>query len=392
MIRVGRSMFLSKSPARFFWGYFVVVCILFFGVVQPFSTIAQEWEVPAEASSTTPPSEPAPSEPAPSPEPIPEPVITESPLPAETWDPAETSSPAVPEENSSSSWENSSPTTQENPPSSEENSSPDISVPVGSSDNPAEPSSDASTPSVTLIDTGDEIISIIEWDITVEAEQILTLFSNDDVFVEIEVIFSDLDSETDQEIQNEPTLADNTDEDPNVDLVDPSIVSDPAGPLPEPETELPPEDTAPVLESPEASQSTIALLESLLEPEQLSVRRYEKEIIIDELATHTCRADIFRADVQTESSSRARVTLFQNKKKSLPSFLEIGALPAGIDVVFKGNKDYNYTPGTRETVIEFEITRQVGAREWDFTIPIIYTLQDGLKTSSVICQINILND
>lgn len=76
--------------------------------------------------------------------------------------PTETSLPAVPEENSESSGENSSPTTQDNPPSSEENSSPDISVPAGSSDNPAEPSSDVSTPSVTLIDTGDEIISVVE--------------------------------------------------------------------------------------------------------------------------------------------------------------------------------------------------------------------------------------
>jgi len=384
MTRVGRSMFLSKSLARFFWGYFVVVCILFFGVIQPLFTVAQESEAPAEVSSVTPPSEPAPSEPAPSPEPIPELVVTEVPLPAETWEPIETP-PAVSEETPQSSWEDSPPAIQENSSSSEENISLDSSAPAASSP-------DLSTPSVTLIDTGDEIISIIEWEITAEAEQILTLFSNDDVFVEIEVIFSDLDSETDQEIQNEPTLADNTDEDPNVDLIDPSIVSDPAGPLPEPDTELPSEDTAPISESPEASESTIALLESLLETEELSVRRYEKDIIIDELATHTCRADIFRADVQIESTSRARVTLFQNKKKSLPSFLEIGALPAGIDVVFKGNKDYIYTPGTRETVMEFDITRQTGAREWDFTIPIIYTLQDGLKSSSVICQINILND
>ncbi len=198
---------------------------------------------------------------------------------------------------------------------------------------------------------------------TEEAQEIITLFSNDDVFVEIEIIFSDLELDADEEIQNEPTLADNTDEDPNVDLVDPSIVSDPPGPLPEPETELPLEDTAPIPESPEASQSTIALLESLLETEELSVRRYEKTIIIDESATHRCRADIFRADLQTESSSRARVTLFQNTKKPLPSFLEIGALPVGIDVVFKGNKEYSYTPGTRETVIEFESTRQLGARE-----------------------------
>lgn len=278
-------------------------------------------------------------------------------------------------------------------------------TPASSSDSPAAPEptpswtpevySDvpqAPTSEITLIDTGDIIVPTIDGEITAEAEEIISVFSNNDVFVEIEVIFTELEDEAEQEIQNEPTLADNTDEDPNVDLIDPSIIPDPPGPLPEPNTELPPEDTTPVPESPEASQSTIALLESLLEPEQLSVRRYEKNIILDETATHTCRADIFRADLQNETSSRARVTLFQNKKKNLPSFLEIGALPVGIDVVFKSNKDYAYAPGNRETVIEFAITRQVGALEWDFTIPIIYTLQDGEKSSSVVCQINILND
>lgn len=380
MIRVRVSILLSKFPIHFFWGYFVVFCIVFFGVIQPFFTIAQEWpEASADSLLVNDQSQPVPSESAQTSEPISEPVIVEPASPAETSESSTdnvTSDSLVFPEPSSSTQEGTSPI-----PSWEANTAPEWS-------NTTVPP----TSSVTLIDTGDEIIPIVEWDITDETEEILTLFSNDDVFVEIEIIFSDLDTETDQEIQNEPTLADNTDEDPNVDLIDPSIVADPAGPLPEPETELPPEDTTPVAESSEASQSTIALLESLLEAEELSVRRYEKDIIIDELATHTCRADIFRADVQIESSSRARVTLFQNKKKALPSFLEIGALPAGIDVVFKGNKEYSYTPGTRETLIEFEITRQVGAREWDFTIPIIYTLQEGETSSSVICQINILND
>ncbi len=205
------------------------------------------------------------------------------------------------------------------------------------------------------------------------------------------MIFSDLDTEVDTEIQNEPTLADNTDEDPNVALIDPSIVSDYPGPIPEIEIELPPEDDTPVIESQGESQSTLALLESLLSPEELTVRRYDKDIILDEAATHTCRADIFRADLNSSDFSRARVTLFQNRKKTLPSFLEIWALPAGIDVVFKKNEDYNYAPGTRETVIEFDITRQIGADEGDFTIPIIYTLEEW-KWSSVVCQINILND
>lgn len=205
------------------------------------------------------------------------------------------------------------------------------------------------------------------------------------------MIFSDLDTDVDTEIQNEPTLADHTDEDPNVDLIDPSIISDPSGPIPEIEMEFPPEDDTPVVESQGESQSTLGLLESLLNREELLIRIYDKDIVIDPAATHTCRADIFRADLQTESSSRARVTLFQNKKKSLPSLLEIGNLPAGLNVVFKSNEEYIYTPGTRETVIEFDITRQVGAWEGDFTIPIIYTLTGDVQ-SSVVCQINIIND
>ncbi len=326
---------------------------------------------------------------APAPEPAPSwttEVPSEVPR-SESETPASSSdSPAAPEPTPSWTPEVPSEVSQPESESSSSDSSPSW-TPEVYSDVPQAPTSE-----ITLIDTGDIIVPTIDGEITAEAEEIISVFSNNDVFVEIEVIFTELEDEAEQEIQNEPTLADNTDEDPNVDLIDPSIIPDPPGPLPEPNTELPPEDTTPVPESPEASQSTIALLESLLEPEQLSVRRYEKNIILDETATHTCRADIFRADLQNETSSRARVTLFQNKKKNLPSFLEIGALPVGIDVVFKSNKDYAYAPGNRETVIEFAITRQVGALEWDFTIPIIYTLQDGEKSSSVVCQINILND
>lgn len=151
----------------------------------------------------------------------------------------------------------------------------------------------------------------------------MTLFSNSDFLIEIEVLFSDLDTDVDTEIQNEPTLADNTDEDPNVDLIDPSIVPDPAGPIPEIEPDVPPQDDTPVVESQDESQSTLGLLESLLSPEELTVRRYDKDIILDETATHNCRADIFRADLNSSDFSRARVTLFQNRKKTLPSFLEI---------------------------------------------------------------------
>lgn len=376
--------------------YIVIGSVIVLFCLSTFSTLAQ-----TEVSTESPP---AVSESPPAPEPTSEPIpetppstVEDTPPPVGEPTPVPVSDTSSADTSSSTEWDSSSPSETPSEITPTEDAS---SVPSENSNNSSWDSdgvwdihsnSELPTSSITFIDVGDEILSIIEWDVTQETQEIITLFSGDDVFVEIEVIFSDLDSETDQEIQNEPTLADNTDEDPNVDLVDPSIVPDPAGPLPEPATELPPEDTTPVPESTEASQSTIALLESILEVEELSVRRYEKDIILDESATHTCRADIFRADLDSSDFSRARVTLFQNRKKSLPSFLEIWALPLGIDVVFKSNEDYSYTPGTRETVIEFDITRQAGADVGDFTIPIIYTLQEW-NGSSVVCQINILND
>lgn len=369
----------------FFGRHFLVVCILLVSL-SAVSIVAQEGE---SAPEPAPASEPvAPPAPEPPPESAPEPASEPAPSPAP--ESSENSSESAPEETSSSESPPEAPSESDSSSSDSESSGSSTSE-SSSSESPSSDSPETPSSSLTLLETGDGVIPLLEWLLTPETEEVLTLFSNSDFLIEIEVIFSDLDTDVDTEIQNEPTLADNTDEDPNVDLIDPSIIPDPAGPVPEIEPELPPQDDTPVVESQGESQSTLGLLESLLSPEELTVRRYDKDIVLDEAATHTCRADIFRADLNSSDFSRARVTLFQNRKKSLPSFLEIWALPAGIDVVFKANDEYTYTPGTRETVIEFDITRQTGAWEGDFTIPIIYTLQEW-KGSSVVCQINILND
>ncbi len=365
----------------FFGRNFLVFCIFLVASFSTLSLIAQEGELSADPAPVT-ESVPEPtSEPTPEPESQPESTSDPTIEPTPAADPAPAPEPTpdpAPEESSQAE-----PTPESVSQSGESSAD---SSPVSS-----ENTSEVPTSSLTLLETGDGVIPLLEWILTPETEEVITLFSNSDFLIEVEVIFSDLDTDVDTEIQNEPTLADHTDEDPNVDLIDPSIIPDPPGPVPEIEPDLPPQDDTPVVESQGESQSTLALLESLLDREDLIVRTYDKEIVIDPLATHTCRADIFRADLQTESSSRARVTLFQNKKKNLPSFLEIGALPPGLNVLFKANEEYTYTPGTRETVIEFDITRQAGAWEGDFTIPIIYTLT-GEVSSSVVCQINIIND
>ncbi len=53
------------------------------------------------------------------------------------------------------------------------------------------------------------------------------------VFVEIDILVTGLEDEIYAEIQANPLLADNTDEDPSVDLIDPSLI--PEAPRAEPE-------------------------------------------------------------------------------------------------------------------------------------------------------------
>ncbi len=65
-----------------------------------------------------------------------------------------------------------------------------------------------------------------------------------------------------------------------------------------------------------------------MEAEEPTFRRYDKEVIVDPDALHTCRADVFRMNISDTSYARVKVTLLQNRKKPLPSVLEIGGLPA----------------------------------------------------------------
>ena len=66
-------------------------------------------------------------------------------------------------------------------------------------------------------------------------------------------------------------------------------------------------------------------------------------------------------------------------------------MPAGIDVVFGANKDYSYSLKPGETTLDLEVINQVGSDDGNFSVPIIYT-KIGQPDSSVICQMNILNN
>ena len=123
-------------------------------------------------------------------------------------------------------------------------------------------------------------------------------------------------------------------------------------------------------------------------PPQLSIREFKKRVVIDKHAFHSCEAEVFRVDVSGKASARARIVLQRDTDASYE--VEIGGLPQGIDMRFSKNNGYQYAQGANEKYIDLEINNQTGSQEGDFTVPIMYT-QKGDTDSSVICQINIVN-
>ena len=151
-----------------------------------------------------------------------------------------------------------------------------------------------------------------------------------------------------------------------------------------------------------------------LPPEQLSARNFEKEIIVQADADHSCRAENFHIDISGTRQAQARIILSEDniqadlddssiitaviedlmvsgQQSSSDIYqVEIGSLPLGIDVRFIANNRYIYQPEQHETVLDLDIKAQKNAPKGDFTVPIIYT-HKGETESSVICQINIQN-
>lgn len=120
----------------------------------------------------------------------------------------------------------------------------------------------------------------------------------------------------------------------------------------------------------------------------LSVRKFEKRITVDKKAAHTCEAETFRIDISDRASAEARVMFLRDT--DAPYEMEVGGLPDGINITFSKNSAYRYAQGAGDRYLTLEIRNQVGSQKGDFSIPIVYT-QKGFKDSSVVCQINLVN-
>ncbi len=116
-------------------------------------------------------------------------------------------------------------------------------------------------------------------------------------------------------------------------------------------------------------------------------RIFDREIIVDPLAVHTCRAETFPVDITEETSTTTHLLL--TTSSSTREQLEIGSVPKGINVTFGGDRDYTLRPKGGDPV-PVVITKEEDSQTGSFTVPVMYTAF-GKKDSIVICQIGITN-
>ncbi len=171
-------------------------------------------------------------------------------------------------------------------------------------------------------------------------------------------------------------------------MVEENSVFTPPGPEPEPWQ-------PPVVVDPTTDNVPVWNIETHSDPQFLAensvfVRRMAEEVWIDVNAKHSCKVDVFHTDVSEQPTWLLSVRFYGTSLLTAYE-AEIGSLPNGIDVRFEKNNDYIYDFRGKETVLELVVIKQDNSLSGDFTIPIIYT-QKGKKESSVICQLNIINE
>ena len=121
----------------------------------------------------------------------------------------------------------------------------------------------------------------------------------------------------------------------------------------------------------------------------LSIRNFTKNIIIDPSARHSCVAKSFTVDI---SMVDIYLTSFFLVKSGDSIYkLEIGSLPAGIDITFSKNNLHSYEPMPSETEIDLKIVNEDGSRKGNFSVTVYFT-KKGATDSSVTCQINVVNE
>jgi hypothetical protein len=116
--------------------------------------------------------------------------------------------------------------------------------------------------------------------------------------------------------------------------------------------------------------------------EPLKVRKIERKIEIKNIDNLSCSGDQFVININEEEIKFINLK-FSNKEMKR---LEIGSLPAGIDIVFAQNNDYEIY--TNDEIVKLKIYRQKGSEKGNFSLPIIF----NSKSSTIVCQINVITN
>jgi hypothetical protein len=116
--------------------------------------------------------------------------------------------------------------------------------------------------------------------------------------------------------------------------------------------------------------------------EPLKIRKFEKIINIKNLDNLSCSTDQFSINIK---EGETKFVNFKLRGEGIKN-LEIGSLPAGIDIVFVENNDYQIS--TNNDIVQLKIYRQRGSEKGNFSLPIIFSS----KNSTIICQINVITN
>jgi hypothetical protein len=140
------------------------------------------------------------------------------------------------------------------------------------------------------------------------------------------------------------------------------------------------EEMATTTEEPVPS-TTIEEVKPIIQ-EPLKIRKFEKIINIKNTDNLSCSTDQFSINI---SEGETKFVNFKLKGERIKN-LEIGSLPAGIDIVFAENNDYQIS--TNDDIVQLKIYRQRGSEKGNFSLPIIFSS----KNSTIICQINVITN
>ncbi len=121
---------------------------------------------------------------------------------------------------------------------------------------------------------------------------------------------------------------------------------------------------------------------------KISVRPPERKIQIDPSADHSCRMENFTANMTSQNSLEKKIIL--TGSASTAKDIEVLGVPSGFKIKFKKNNQTKTSISAEQTT-NILIEKMVTAQKGNFNVSFVFT-EKGSKNSSIICQMNLINE